>query len=137
MRRKNLRSGITLLEAVMATAITVLIGTALVTMAITTLTTQQSSTFKNLATRCAETKVEEIKNAERVYRSNIQNGDWSNFPNGSTTDYCPYNSNTQFFTRVTTFTGGAIVKDVEIVISWVEKGRYVRVRLVSQLTKWL
>ncbi|OGG06343.1 hypothetical protein A2872_01290 [Candidatus Gottesmanbacteria bacterium RIFCSPHIGHO2_01_FULL_42_12] len=140
MLYKNLKSGVTLLETIIAMGFTVIIGGALITMALTAMSAQQSSNLRNLATRCAEAKIEEIKNTERVNRSALQSlpvANWNSiFPN-SQTDNCPYNTGANFFTRTTTFSNITNGKEASVVVNWTEKGRATSLTLKTHITKWL
>ncbi|MDO8515419.1 MAG: type II secretion system protein [bacterium] len=132
MRSKQLKLGMTLVETMVAIAIFSIISTALISMAVTTLSAQQSAKLKNLATRCAEGQMEKIKSLENANRSNIQKtpSDWSWFPSGTN---CAYNTNANFF--VTTLTNAA--GNITVSVTWNEKGQTKTVTLVTKITKWL
>lgn len=120
------------METMVAIAIFSIIATALISMAVTTLSAQQSAKLKNLATRCAEAQMEKIKNLESANRSNIQKtpSDWSWFPSGTN---CAYSTNANYF--VTTLSSAA--GNITVLVTWNERGQTKTVRLVTQITKWL
>ncbi|MEK7127580.1 MAG: type II secretion system protein [Patescibacteria group bacterium] len=118
------KSGMTLVETMVAIAIFSIIATALISMAVTTLSAQQSAKLKNLATRCAESKMEEIKSWEANNRSVIQAGLWTGFPSSGN---CP-----PFFTVAVTSGTTTTVR-----VTWSEKGQSKAINLVTKITIWL
>lgn len=128
------KRGMTLVESSVVLAILSIMATGLVSLAIATLSVQQSAKLKNIATRCAETKIEEIKSLEREKRLFIQNGSWSGFTDSD--DNCVYNTDPRFFTRATRYTDISNGKQAAVTVSWSEKGRSVNIILTTQITKW-
>ncbi len=123
--------GITLIEVVVAVALVMIIGTALISFAAAAISLSNTSKIRSTATDYADQKVEQVKAAESANRLSIQNGDWSTIialagspetlPLGG--QYTTSGSNYNFFTRRVTLSPAAPNKDttsvsVNIIVSW-------------------
>ena len=120
------KKGMTLVETMVAIAIFSIISTALISMAVTTLSAQQSAKLKNLATRCAEAKMEEIKAWEASHRPGIQIGNWAGFTN---TGNCP-------LIPLSTLSVSPPGSPVTVTVTWPYKGVNQTIRLVTNITVW-
>lgn len=130
----------TLIEVLVATGIMMVIGSALMTLLIGVISIANSAKVRAVATRLADQKMEQVKNAEQTYKPEIQNGNWVNFLaqiTAGSPEKISLAAAKDFLTRTTTTSCEATSCQISIVVSWLERGKTTNVTLTTVVSKWL
>lgn len=127
----------TLIETVVAVGVLMIVGGALTTLLVSTISMANAAKIRAVATRYADQKMEQIKKTEQIDKLAIQGGDFSTILALSGVEQLALGQNALFFTRTTTIT--CVLPSCTVVVSvvWPEKGKTANVTLNTIISKWL
>lgn len=129
--------GMTLIETVVAVGILMVVGGALTTLLVSTVSVANAAKVRAVATRLADQKMEQVKKTEQLNKLAIQGGNFTTITALAGTESLALGQNGSFFTRTTTVNCTATACNVAIVVLWPEKGKTANVTLNTIVSKWL
>ncbi len=130
------KKGMTLIETVVAIGIFMVVGGALTTLLINTISMANAAKIRTVATRLADQKMEQVKMVEQTNKMAIQGGNFTSLNSMNGSEQISLGQSRNFFTRATAV-NCTTTCSVSVVVSWAEKGKTANVTLNTIISKWL